>query len=103
VQNPIAVIDYDGDSALKEGLQEPRSTPEYLSREDLIEFYGTLGIDGLEITDFYWQDCSPSYIKRLAADRGLPIVCYLFEADLTLSSERQASLDSAFLHLDRTP
>ena len=103
MQNLIALTDYDGEWALKEGFQEPRSTPGYLSREEIVASFGRLGVEGLELSDCYWGDCSPAYIKRLAADCGLTLICYLFEADLTVpSSERQTSLDSAFALLDRT-
>ena len=103
MQNAISVTDYNGDWALIEGFQHPRSKPGYLSREEIIAFYGTLGVDGLELSHCYWDDCSPAALRNLAADCGLPIVCYLFEVDLTLpSTERRHSLDVAFSLLDRT-
>ena len=103
MRNRITLTDYDGDWALREGYQEPRSKPGFLTREEVVRLYGILGVDGIEITDFYWRECTPAYIRKLAADCGLPIVCHLFEGDLTLpASDRQLSLDRVFLLLDRT-
>jgi sugar phosphate isomerase/epimerase len=103
MKNLISVVDYDGDWALKEGFQHPRSLPGYLSREELVAFYGTLGVDALEFSHCYWEDCSAASLKNLAANCGLPIVCYLFEVDLTLpSTDRRHSRDVAFSLLDRT-
>ena len=103
MRNRITLTDYDGDWALREGYQEPRSKAGFLTREELVRSYGILGVDGIQITHFYWRECSPAYVRNLVTECGLPIVCHLFEGDLTLpASDRQPSLDCVFSLLDRT-
>lgn len=98
----ITMLDYNADWALKDRYLDPRSKPGFLSREEVIELYGTLDIDGVEIHT-YWEDCSPAYVRRLAADAGLPIVSYTFFTDLVLPpSDRQSAIDQVFSKLDRT-
>lgn len=99
----IAALDYSSDWALKERNVEPRSSAGWLSREEVVEFYGTLGLDGIEFLDHYWHDCSPTELKRLAGNAGLPIVSYIFAADLAQPpAERQGSVDRVLSIIDRT-
>ena len=103
MRNRISVTDYNADWAFKERFQEPRARAGYLTPEEIVRFYGTLGVDGLDLTHFYWEKCSPAYVKTLAADSGLPIICYIFLVDLVLPSrDRKAALGTAFSLLDRT-
>ncbi len=99
----ITLFDYDADWALKDRNVEPRPTPGYLTREEVIQFYGTLGLDGVELRDEYWYDYSPANLKRLTADAGLPIVSYIFVTDLAAPvNERRSAIDSARRLLNRT-
>lgn len=99
----ITMFDYNFDWALKDRNIHPRTTPGTLTREEVITFCGTLGIDGVEIRHDYWSDCSPAYIRQICQDAGLPIVTYLFDADLGLPpGERQGQIDQVFSLIDRT-
>jgi len=99
----ITSVDYNSDWALKERYFHPRPTPGYLSREDVIAFYGTLGLAGVELMHTYWDDFPPSRLKALTEEAGLPIVSYIFFVDLIAPrAERQTALDTAFALLDRT-
>jgi sugar phosphate isomerase/epimerase len=99
----ITMFDYNFDWALRDYNIHPRSTPGTLSREEVVGFCGTLGIDGIEIRHDYWSDCSPSSIRQICGDAGLPIVTYLFDADLALPNvERQSQMDRVFSLIDRT-
>ncbi len=103
MRNRISVADYNADWAFKERFQEPRARAGYLTPEEIVRFYGTLGVDGLDLTHFCWEKCSPAYVKTLAADSGLRIICYIFLVDLVLPSrDRKAALGTAFSLLDRT-
>jgi sugar phosphate isomerase/epimerase len=60
-------------------------------------------VDALELTHDYWGDSPASYLREIAGRAGLPIVCYLFDADLVAPpSDREASLKRAVYLLDRT-
>jgi len=99
----ITMFDYNFDWALKDRNIHPRTTPGTLTREEVITFCGTLGIDGVEIRHDYWSDCSPAYIRQICQDAGLPIVTYLFDADLGLPpGERRGQIDQVFSLIDRT-
>ena len=103
MQLRISLSDYNADWVYKGTFQIPRSHPGYLTREELVEFYGTLGVDGIEFTHSYWGDCKASYARELASDNGLPVVCYVFGADLTRPPETlSAAVDDARRLLDRT-
>jgi hydroxypyruvate isomerase len=103
LNNPLTVVDYDFEWALKDHYSVPRSKPGYITREEVIEFYGTLGVQGVELMHAYWDDYSPAGLRKLVSDAGLPITCYVFHADLAVpSAERQAGIDRAFHLLDRT-
>ncbi len=78
----ITVIDYNCDWILKDHNLVARSTPGELTREQVIEFLGTLDVDGIELVHGYWQDYSVGHLKKLVDDCGLPIVCYIFFVDL---------------------
>src|SRR5437016_5642251 len=80
--NKISLSDYNADWAYKEHFQHSRSHEGYLTREEVVAFYGTLGVEGIEYTHCYWADLPASYAKKLASDAGLSVVCYVFEVDL---------------------
>src|ERR1051325_4906474 len=97
VNNPLTVVDYDFEWALKDHYSVPRSKPGYITREEVIRFYGTLGVQGVELMHAYWEDYSSAELKKLVNDAGLPITCYVFHADLAVPpSERQAGVDRTF-------
>jgi sugar phosphate isomerase/epimerase len=99
----ITSIDYNLDWILKERNFHSRPTPGSLTREEVIAYHGTLGLDGIELMHPYWEDVPAADIRRLAAQAGLPIACYLFFVDLIgpASAERRAGLDAARALLDR--
>jgi sugar phosphate isomerase/epimerase len=102
-KNLITVFDYDFDFFLKDKNVEPRPTPGALTREEILTFLGTLGVDGVELRHDYWSDYSAAELRNLAADSGLPIVCYLFDADLAVpSAQRHAVVDKVYSLLERT-
>lgn len=99
----ITLVDYNSDWALKERAFHPRSTPGFLTREDVIAFYGTLDVDGIELMHAYWDDYSPARLKQLTDDAGLPIVAYILFFDLARPpAERRPVLDDVFALIDRT-
>jgi sugar phosphate isomerase/epimerase len=99
----ITIGDYSSDWALTERAQDPRTTAGYLTREQVIEFYGSLGVDGVELNDPYWYDYTPSQLKQLAADAGLSIVAYTAFIDLAVPSNlRQRALDQFSAMSERT-
>jgi sugar phosphate isomerase/epimerase len=102
MRNKITQTDYNADWAYKEHYQHPRSKPGYLTPEEFVNFCATLEIDGIELTDAYWGHKDASYARKVAADAGLPVVCYVFVADLTAPPEsRQAALDAAYSRIDQ--
>ncbi len=102
-KNKISIFDYDFDWALKDYNIHPRPTPGALSRQDIVSFCGTLGVDGIEIRHDYWADCTPSSIRKICDDAGLPIVSYLFDADLAVpKSDRRKVIDQVYRLTDRT-
>src|SRR5438067_569586 len=104
MRNPICIVDYACEWALKERYQHhvPRSKPGYLTREEVVTFYGTLGVDGIELMHYYWNDYSPAQLRQFTSSHGLPIVVYCFEADLTLPrAERRRSVEEACHLLER--
>ncbi len=101
--NPITLFDYNTDWVLKEYSIEPGSGPGYLTREEVLAFYGTQPVDGMEIRHDYWRDCSPAHLKQLASDAGSPIFSYLFDTDLAVPPDmRPAVVDRVRFLLDRT-
>ncbi len=50
MSNRISLSDYNADWAYNGAFQEPREHPGYLTREDLVAYYGQLGVDGIELT-----------------------------------------------------
>jgi sugar phosphate isomerase/epimerase len=99
----ITIADYSSDWALTERPQHPRTIPGYLTKEDVIKFYGSLGIQGMEVNHSYWYDYKPGDFKRLAADAGVPIVTYVVSVDLAVPPfDRQRALDELFALFDRT-
>jgi sugar phosphate isomerase/epimerase len=102
-KNPITVFDYDFDFFLKDKNVEPRPTPGVLTREEILSFVGTLGVDGVELRHDYWSDYPTAELRKLAADSGLPIVSYFFDADLAVPpGERGAVVDKVYSLLERT-
>src|SRR5688572_13482524 len=104
MNNKITMFDYNADWALKTGNLDPRPVPGYLTREEVIQFFGTLGVDGVEIREDYWSDCSVQYLKQLTQDAGLPIVSYVFTVDLAqpTAEKRRTAVDEARRLMDRT-
>jgi sugar phosphate isomerase/epimerase len=99
----ITSVDYNSDWALKERFFHPKAAPGYMTREEVIAFYGTLGLDGVELMHSYWDDCPPVRVKQLLADARLPIAAYIFFVDLVVpTADRRPALDAAFALLDRT-
>ena len=82
----ITIGDYSSDWALMDRAQDPRTKPGYLSREEVIDFYGSLGIHGVELNHSYWYDYTPAQLRRLTADAGLSIVAYTVFIDLAVPS-----------------
>jgi sugar phosphate isomerase/epimerase len=102
MENKIALIDYDADWALKSRQLHPRTIPGYLEREEVIEFFGTLGVQGVELLHGYWEDYSPARLRRLVADAGLVVTAYLSFVDLALPPGEQAkAVDEVARMLDR--
>ena len=98
----ITMTDYNADWALREGYVQPRSHAGSLSREDVIALCGTLDIDGLELMHQYWEGCQPAYVRGLVEDAGLPIISYIFFADVALPpDERGAAIDEVYAQIDR--
>ena len=104
MKNKISIFDYDVEWALTEHHGEPKSAPGCLTLEDSIKFFGTLGVDGVELSRRYWEDFPTSYVKKLVGDTGLEIVSYIFCEDMVVppGREQQGAIDSACTQLDRT-
>ena len=92
MSNPINLFDYDADWALTENFLTPKSTPGYLTKEEVVAFFGTLGVDGVELKDEYWGNSSASQVKKLASDAGLPIFTYWSARDLVLPPDQQQAI-----------
>jgi sugar phosphate isomerase/epimerase len=98
----ITSIDYNADWILTERNFHPRDTPGVLTREAVVAWHGTLGLDGIELMHPYWHDYPAAGLRRLADDAGLPIAAYLFFVDLIApAAERGPALDTARALLDR--
>lgn len=103
MQIRLSVVDYNAEWALKERNQIQRSKPGYLTREEVVSFYGTLGVYGIELMHYYWSDYTPAQLRQLVADAGLSVACFVFLSDLALpSTDRGKNLDEAYRLLDRT-
>lgn len=99
----ILLIDYNFDWVLRDGYLNPRTRAGFLTLEEVVSICGELGADGLELMHPYWEDRPAREIKQLAAEAGLPLVCYIFHSDLIVppSCGREAA-EGAFRLLDRT-
>jgi sugar phosphate isomerase/epimerase len=103
MEYPITIGDYSSDWALTDRAQDARTRPGYLTREEIVEFYGSLGLFGIELNDPYWYDYTPTQLKRLTADAGLAIVAYTAFIDLAVPpNERQLALDRFSAMSERT-
>jgi len=104
LKNSITLFDYNADWALKEGYLDPKPVPGFMTREEVIDLYRSLGVDGVEIREDYWGDCATSYLKEITVKRGLPIHSYIFTADLSVPAveQRKAAIDRVRYLLDRT-
>ncbi len=104
MKNPITLFDYNADWALKEGYLDPKPVPGYLTREEVIESYRSLSVDGVEIREDYWADCTTQYLKGITQESGLPINSYVFTVDLSAVSAdgRRTAVDRVRCLLDRT-
>ena len=101
--SPILLIDYNFDWVLREGYLNPRTRAGFLTLEQVVSICGELGAEGLELMHPYWEDCTARQLKRMAAEAGLPLVCYIFHSDLIVPSGllREAA-ERTFRLLDRT-
>jgi sugar phosphate isomerase/epimerase len=104
MHNEITMFDYNADWAMIKYNLEARDFPGYMTREDVIRFYGTLGVDGVDIRHCYWGDCSVQEIKKLASGANLPIVSYENDVDMAWPSaiDRKKAIDRVRPILDRT-
>jgi len=99
----ITIADYSSDWALKERHVDHRTKAGYLTREEVIGSYGSLGIAGIELNHAYWDDYPAPRLKQLAASAGLPIVTYVALVDLAVPAGGcRRALDEMFSLLDRT-
>jgi sugar phosphate isomerase/epimerase len=99
----ITIVDFSCAWVMKDAFQIARSKPGWMSREDVVKFYADLKVDGVELMDEYWHDCSPDYLISLTAKAGLPITCYVFFCDLAVpAAERVSRIDQGRKLLDRT-
>lgn len=104
MKNPITLFDYNADWALKEGYLDPKPSPGFMTRDDVIELYRSLGVDGVEIREDYWGDCSTQHLLKMTRQVGLPINSYIFTVDLALpdGGQRRAAVDRVCSLLDRS-
>ena len=88
---------------LRDGYLNPRTHTGILTLEEVVSVCGELGADGLELMHPYWEDRPARQLKQLAAEAGLPLVCYIFHSDLIVppGSGREAA-ERTFRLLDRT-
>jgi len=77
MNNPITLFDYNADWALKVGYLDPKPVPGYLTREEVIESYRALHVNGVEIREDYWGDCTTKYLRGITWEQSLPINSYL--------------------------
>jgi sugar phosphate isomerase/epimerase len=99
----LTISDYSSDWALTERWQDKRTTPGYLRREEVIGFYGSLGIDAIELNHSYWYDYRPARLKHLASDAGLPIFAYTVFIDLAVPpDDRTLALEEFCRMSERT-
>jgi sugar phosphate isomerase/epimerase len=89
------MVDYSADWVLKDYSIDHPDGVGNITREELMRFFGTLGIDGVELMDDYWADMDVKKVKQLVEDCGLPIVSYLYCVDLAFpdQKERQGAID----------
>ncbi|MBI2843339.1 MAG: TIM barrel protein [Armatimonadetes bacterium] len=104
MNNKITMCDYSTDWALNENFLDERASPGYLTREEVIRFFGTLGINAVELFHAYWQDSSIGYVKNVCADASLPICSYSIFVDLLgeTPARRKQAIDETKRLLDRT-
>ena len=99
----ILLIDYNFDWVLRDGYLNPRTQAGFLTLEEVVSICGELGADGLELMHPYWEDCPARQLQRMAAEAGLPLVCYIFHSDLIVPpGSRREAAERAFRLLDRT-
>ena len=99
----ILLIDYNFDWVLRDRFLNPRTRAGFLTLEEVASVCGELGADGLELMHPYWEDCTARQLKRMAAEAGLPLVCYIFHSDLIVpSGSRREAAERTFRLLDRT-
>lgn len=99
----MSISDYSSDWAIKDKNIDERPGPGTKTREEIIQAYGNLEIDGVELFHDYWEDYSTEELKRLCDESGLPVFSYTFFIDLALpASERGGNIDQVKRLLDRT-
>ena len=103
MNNKITMFDYNADWVLKDYSIDHPGGNGYITREELMQFFGTLDIHGVELMHAYWHDMPVDQIKLLADDAGLSIVNYITFIDLVLpdAKKRQGAVDAARSLLDR--
>jgi sugar phosphate isomerase/epimerase len=98
----ISISDYNFDWVFSGARQHERSHAGDTTREEAVAFYATLGVDAIEMTHAYWLDRPASYAKRVAADSGLPVSCYVFGVDFGKpAADRGPEVDEARRNMDR--
>lgn len=102
MDNAIHVLDYNFDWFLDQRYLHPRTAQGSMSREEVLHFCGTLGVDGIELREEYWFDCRGEQIARVAADAGIGIKTYLFSEDLLVGPrDQQHRLDKVYSLLEK--
>lgn len=103
MNNQITVCDYSADWALIDRFVDERTTPGYMTREEVIAFFGTMGVDAIELFHAYWGDMPVSHVKNLCEEAGLPIYNYTIFADMLYETpqKRLDAVDEACRRLDR--
>jgi sugar phosphate isomerase/epimerase len=104
MNNAISIVDFSYAWVMRELFQFPRSKPGYMTREEVVEAYGKLGVEAIELIHNYWADCTPAYVKSVTADAGLAISAYVIFVDFANPSaaERRAQVDLGNSLLERT-
>src|SRR5688572_13956500 len=103
MNNPITLMDYDADWFIKGAHIHPRPHEGSLTREQVIGFFGSLGVDGVELMHNYWEDASTTHIRHVLGDAGIAIYTYMFFHDIAWPREKRGKeIDQARRLLDRT-
>src|SRR5882762_5186635 len=97
----VTIVDFSCAWVMKNIFQIERSKPGWMSREEVLKFYGELKADGIELMHDYWHDCSPEYLKEGSKDGGVPIPYFaVFTDPATTVSVRSRQVDETRKLLD---